>query len=70
MWFSELSRTWQTAPRGLSPAKRPPRPQIFIFGRSLGGAVAVHVADLEAEVDAAYDEACGELQPPYWPCEV
>ena len=32
-------------PRSLAVSKRTPG-QIFIFGRSLGGAVAVHVADL------------------------
>ena len=44
--------------------------RLSLLGELYGERGAVHVADLEAEVDAAYDEACGELQPPYWPCEV
>ena len=44
--------------------------RLSLLGELYGERGAVHVADLEAEVDAAYDEACGELQPPYWPCDV
>ena len=44
--------------------------RLSLLGELYGERGAAHVADLEAEVDAAYDEACGELQPPYWPCEV
>ena len=44
--------------------------RLSLLGELYGERGAAHVADLEAEVDAAYDEACGELQPPYWPCDV
>ena len=44
--------------------------RLSLLGEIYGEDGAAHIADLEAEVDAAYDAACGELQPPYWPCEL